>query len=89
MITTAAEQVVWSDVEGDLVLFHAGTGAYFGLNQLGSTVWRLAAGSMPLAEIVANVRREYDVDEGTAAAEVRRFLASLTSAGLLVSIPRS
>jgi hypothetical protein len=83
----ASEHVVWVDVEGDLALFHAGTGAYFGLNHVGSSIWRLAVRGMPVDEIVASLTRDYLVEEGTAAREVHRFLADLSAAGLLVSMP--
>jgi hypothetical protein len=79
------EQVVWSCLDGKLVLFDSSTESYYGLNEVGSSIWRLAAKRLPIVEIIATLCAEYDVDESRAATEVERFLDRLAAIGLLVA----
>jgi hypothetical protein len=80
-------QVHWSPQTTqaeELVLLHMGTGAYYRLNRLGSTIWRLLHEHMPSTGIVATLQDRYEIDTATATAAVQRFLDQLTQAGLLI-----
>lgn len=75
--------VVVERVEGELVLLELQRNEVFGLNDVGALVWeRLAAGGT-LREAIAAVTEGFEVDEGTATADVRELLAVLRAKGLL------
>ena len=58
-----ADDVVATEVEGELVLLHLGSGRYFGLNEIGGRIWNLVAERRTTDEIVALLLQEYDVEE--------------------------
>jgi len=76
--------VVWSPLEGELVLYHASEERYFGLNEVGARIWRMLAEAAPVDEIVERLQAEYEVDPTTARSEVFRLLNELMEARLVV-----
>ncbi|HZF05529.1 MAG TPA: PqqD family protein [Patescibacteria group bacterium] len=71
------KDVVFRDLEGELVLLNLGTGVYFGLDPLGSRIWGLIDGGRSAAEIVGTLTAEYEVDADTCEADLSRFLETL------------
>lgn len=53
------------------------------INEVGSAIWRRLDGATSVEGIAAALTEEYDVAAGEAASDVREFLASLMSAGLV------
>jgi hypothetical protein len=76
-------QVVWRDVEGDLVLFDERSGEYHALNASASFVWRGIARGQMLAAIVAEATAACPARAAEIAADVRAFVASAAKLGLL------
>jgi hypothetical protein len=84
-IKACTDNVAWRVVDGEAVLVHAETSAYFGLNRAGTALWvALAEGAHTPDELVqvlgaengAGARARQDVDD---------FLQSLLTAGLVAS----
>ena len=71
------KDVVFRDLEGELVLLNLNTGVYFGLDSVGSAIWRLIDGSRSTSEIVSAMTAEYEVDAATCRADLDRFLDAL------------
>lgn len=53
------------------------------LNETGAFLWRVLEKGATEEEAVAELLKEYDVDEETAKADVKAFVSKLTEAGLL------
>ncbi len=53
------------------------------LNETGAFLWRILEKGATEEEAVAELLKEYDVDEETAKADVKAFVSKLTEAGLL------
>lgn len=68
-----------------MVLLDLGSGTYFTLSAVASTVWNRLESGAGLDEVVAAVVDEFEVDEATARADVLEFLASATKSGLVAS----
>ena len=66
------------------VLLNLQTKRYFSLNETGTRIWELVQQSADEESMVATMVREYEVDEATAGAEVRRILDELMEAQLIV-----
>jgi hypothetical protein len=77
------KDIVFRDLEGELVLLNLNTGVYFGLDPVGTAVWRLLDGSRSAAEIVTEMTTEYDVDPETCRADLDRFLENLRTNDLI------
>lgn len=69
-------------VDDKTVILHAGTGAYFTLNRLGTRIWELVEQALPLAEIHAKLLDELDVTAEVLDADMTAFVAELEEAGL-------
>jgi hypothetical protein len=78
------DQVVFHDLDGEVVLLNLETGVYFGLDPVGSRIWSLIDGRRTTAQVVTAIVEEYDVDAPTCETDVARLVASLRSHGLLV-----
>ncbi len=53
------------------------------LNETGAFLWRILEKGATEEKAVAELLKEYDVDEETAKADVKAFVSKLTEAGLL------
>jgi hypothetical protein len=57
--------------------------AIFNLDEVGAFIWSLLNGETAEAQIVEAVSAEFEVDSELAAADIRRFLDSLETAGIV------
>jgi hypothetical protein len=69
--------VVFRELEGEMVLLNLATGVYFGLDPVGTRIWRLIEAQRSSDEIVETLTAEYEVDANTAGADLARLLLAL------------
>lgn len=73
--------VVWRDVDGEIVLLNVVTGQYFGLDEVGSRVWLLlqrdGEAGTPIDTLQTRVLAEFDVDGPTAHADLTGLVRQL------------
>ena len=70
---------------GEMMIMSAVDSTFFTLNPVASVIWQAADGCTPLSEIVArHVCPEFEVDPETAYRDVERFVAGLSSYGILL-----
>ena len=72
-----SKDVVFRDLEGELVLLNLATGVYFGLDPIGTRIWGLIDDGRTADEIVGVITAEYEVDADTCRADLARLLAAL------------
>jgi len=77
--------VVYRDLEGEAVILDLASGTYFGLNEVGTRVWRMIDEGRDAAEIVDIVATEYQADRGNIAQDVARLLNDLSARRLIVA----
>lgn len=78
-----SKDVVFRDLEGEMVLLNLATGVYFGLDPVGTRIWQLLDGGGSVDEIVDAITVEYDVDAATCRADLARFVQTLRANGLV------
>jgi hypothetical protein len=78
-----SRDVVFRELEGEVVLLHLGTGVYFGLDPVGTRVWQLLAEGRSHVQVLDVLVDEYDVGERRAAADLEDFIAELREHGLV------
>ena len=66
------------------VLLNLQTKRYYSLNETGTRIWEMVQQTADEDAIVAELLREYEVEEPMARAEVRRILDELIEAQLIV-----
>ncbi|HEX5182611.1 MAG TPA: PqqD family protein [Allosphingosinicella sp.] len=82
-LLSAAPEIVWRDVGGDLVLFDPRSGDYHALNASASFVWRRIARGEGVAAIVAEAAASHPDQADAIARDVRAFVESALAIGLL------
>ena len=79
------EDVLAAHLEGEAVLLHMDTKNYYRLNATAARVFRGLERGLGREALLDDLCGEFDVDRGTAEAEVDRLLAELSSRGLLAA----
>ena len=78
----AAPNVLVRDLGGELVLLNLGSESYFGIDQVGARMWGVLTESPSLAEALATLTGEYEVEPGDLETDLRALVSSLCAAGL-------
>jgi Coenzyme PQQ synthesis protein D (PqqD) len=76
--------VLFQEVEGEVVLLDPSTDKYFALNDVGTRCWQLLAEHGDLEEVLARMLDEFEVEEPTLRADVEALVAKLSAHGLVV-----
>lgn len=79
----AIKEHLYSDLNGEAVILSMKNGKYYGLNEVGRTIWNALKTPSYLMDIQACVMREYEVDENTCCREVLSFLRKMHQEGLI------
>jgi hypothetical protein len=76
--------VLFQELQGEAVLLDLNEGVYFGLDKVGTRMWRLLElhGSIP--GVVEGITREFDVDESRCAEDALALVKLLQEQGLVV-----
>jgi coenzyme PQQ synthesis protein D (PqqD) len=70
---------------GEMMVMSAVDSTFFTLNSVASVIWQAADGHTPLSEIVArHVCNEFEIDPETALLDAERFVAELSTHGILL-----
>ncbi|HEY2536878.1 MAG TPA: PqqD family protein [Solirubrobacteraceae bacterium] len=78
-----APHVVHETIDGETILIHLGTGAYYSLEGVGAHVWGLAVAGGEEGEILAEVQSRYDEDPQIVGEAVEALLRRLLEEELL------
>jgi len=78
-------QVMSRLVGDETVLLDLSSGIYFGLDGVGKRIWETVADGQSLAQTVAVITAEFEVEEAQAEADVIEFASDLVERGLLVA----
>ena len=75
------------EVDGELVALDLDRGHCFGMDQVGSAIWSIAAQPVRVGTIVDELAATHDVERGQCAADVLPFIRELVAEGLLRRLP--
>ena len=85
-VVCALDDHLSSDLGGETVILHMGEGVYFGLDEVGTVIWKLIQEPRQVAEVCDELRVEYEVEEGRCEEAVLRLLREMSEAGLIKAI---
>jgi hypothetical protein len=77
------EDVVWRDLDDEVVILDVVSNQYFGLSGAGSAMWRLLAEHGSVDEAVAHLKDEFDADPEQLRADLEELIKDLEGKGLL------
>lgn len=80
-----ADNVLFQEVDGEAVLLSLDEGCYYGLDELGTRIWKLLDQDLDNEQVVATIVEEYDVAPDQARRDLDRFLGDLEQSGLIQS----
>jgi hypothetical protein len=61
-VAVIESDVVWRDLNGDIVILNLATGYYYGLEGAGNTMWRLLVEHGSTEKVVEAMAADYDVE---------------------------
>src|SRR5246127_5393964 len=79
----AVKDQVSCALDGDTVILHVGSGTYYGLNAVGSTIWDLIQEARTIAEIHDRLLQQYEADAGECERDLLNILDDLSKASLV------
>ena len=77
------EGVVSRELDGETVLLNLDTGIYFGLDAVGTDMWRAMHATQALGEAVETVRAQYAADPVVLRDDLLRLANQMLTKGLL------
>jgi hypothetical protein len=79
--------LVDADVNGEVVVLQTQTGVCYGLNPIGSEIWRAAKSRVRVADICAAIQRDYEVDAADCERDVLALLEILRQEAMIDIAP--
>ena len=80
---TISQNVIFQEIDGELVLLDLQSERYFGLNEVGTRMWHLLTENSHTEIILTQLLVEFDVDETTLRQDVTHLISELVKAGLV------
>jgi len=78
-------QVIYENIEGEVVLINLEKGLYYSTDQVGADVWDLMEAGCAVREMCAAIRTRYAGDEGHIEKVISDFLSELWKEELIVA----
>ncbi|HLK80704.1 MAG TPA: PqqD family protein [Xanthobacteraceae bacterium] len=82
VVIAAADQVS-CDLQGEAAILNLKTGVYYGLDDVGASVWRMLDGPRRVDELIDALLGEYEVDRDECQRDVIALLGELAVRGLI------
>ncbi len=78
-----SKEVLSRILDGEAVLLDLASGTYFGLNEVGSEIWKILGAGATVGETINQIVAQFEVDAGTARRDLEELLGELRSRGLV------
>lgn len=79
----ASSEQVSSALAGESVILNLRTGTYYGLNEVGSSIWKRVQHPITIVNLCDEITNEFDVDSETCEIEVLRLISEMIEAQLI------
>ena len=80
---TFAETVFAQEVDGEMVLLDMESENYFGLDEVGTSIWQAMQDNAELSEVFKSLLAQYDVGEEMLEQDLMVFVEKLQESGLV------
>lgn len=81
-----ADGVLSADVDEDVIIMNMESGKFYGLDDIGRSVWEFIAQPRPVHEVCEHLLAEYEVDRETCEASLLKLVESLVDARLVEKV---
>ncbi|MBO9711572.1 PqqD family peptide modification chaperone [Sphingomonas sp.] len=83
-IIVRTSEALATEVDGEVVLIRIEDGVYFGLDQIGTEIWRRLAAPKQVSVLFEELREHFEGDSGRIEQETLAFLAELAENRLVL-----
>ena len=80
---TFADTVFAQEVDGEMVLLDMNSENYFGLDEVGTSIWQAMQENENLQEVMSTLLEQYDVEEEVLKKDLLDFVNKLEESGLI------
>ncbi len=77
------EDVLFQELQGEVVLLNLNSGMYFGLDPVGARMWQLIVEKEELEAVARSIVEDFEVGEAQCAADLLALVEKLESRGLV------
>ncbi len=81
-----SDKATYQTVEGEAILIHLDTGAYYSLNDVGTSFWELLDGMRSVADCAAKIAAEYDAPVDVVTGDLQELVEDLVKEGLVEKV---
>ncbi|MEA2950805.1 MAG: hypothetical protein QOJ96_325 [Alphaproteobacteria bacterium] len=78
-VIVRSPSVLTAEVDGEIVMLSIERGQYFGLDDIGSDIWKRIEPPCSFSDLVDRLAADYDADRVTIAADVRALLGRMAA----------
>lgn len=78
-VVSRSPSVLTAEVDGEIVMMSIERGRYFGLDDIGSDIWKRIEPPCSFAALVDRLAADYDADRATIAADVHALLGRMVA----------
>src|SRR5216683_2372711 len=78
-IISRSRSVLAAEVDGEIVMMSIEHGRYFGLDDIGSDIWKRIETPCSFGELIDRLMADYDADRATITADVRALLERMAA----------
>ncbi|MBV8357732.1 MAG: PqqD family protein [Deltaproteobacteria bacterium] len=82
-IVRIARDAVSCELDGETAILNVKSGDYYGLDEVGASVWRMMSQPHTVAEIIREITYQYDVDPAQCEGDLISLIGKLASHGLI------
>src|ERR1700684_3550714 len=76
-IISRSPSVITAEVDGEVVMMSIEQGQYFGLDDIGSDIWKRLDAPCAFADLIDRLAAHYEADRASIAADVRALLETM------------
>ena len=77
------DKVLMQDLDGETVLLNLDNGHYYGLNEIGTDIWKLLVAGKTVEDCLPSLLMDYDVNESILREDIKQLLHDLCEKGLV------
>lgn len=85
-IIKKSDDIVETEIDGEVVMMRIETGSYYGLDPTGSDIWKHLNSPTKVSEIIEDLLEEYNVSESQCEKDVIAFLENIKKDKLIIMI---
>jgi len=87
-VVVRADGFLEAEIDNEIVALSIAQGTCYGFNRVGSRIWALLASAVRVADLIATLLTEYQVDPDVCERQALDLLDELRSEGMIATVER-